>query len=66
MLSPADNILFTRTAPQTAMGDVFRRFWIPAALGKEVATKGDAPKRIRLLGEDLLICRHSDGQVMLT
>jgi hypothetical protein len=31
MLSAADNELLTRTGPGTAMGDLFRRFWMPAS-----------------------------------
>lgn len=34
MLSAADNELLTRTGPRTAMGDLFRRFWMPALLSQ--------------------------------
>ena len=30
MLSHEENELLTRTGPRTAMGDVMRRYWIPA------------------------------------
>ena len=32
MLSAADNELLTRTGPGTAMGKLFRRFWMPVLL----------------------------------
>ncbi len=65
MLSPADNALFTQTGPQSPMGDIFRRFWIPACLVEEVSDADQPPRRIQLLGESLLIFRQSDGQVGL-
>ena len=66
MLSPSDNALFTQTGPQTRMGDVFRRFWIPVCLVEEVSKPDQPPKRLTLLGESLLIFRQSDGQIGLT
>src|SRR5437773_1261217 len=35
MLSAADNDLLTRTGAGTAMGEYFRRFWLPVALSRE-------------------------------
>ena len=35
MLSKEDNELVTQTGPQTPMGEVFRRFWLPAMLWSE-------------------------------
>ena len=32
MLTQEENELLTRTAPGTRMGELFRRFWLPAAL----------------------------------
>ena len=36
MLSAEDNELLTRTGPGTAMGDFFRRFWMPVLLSQEL------------------------------
>ena len=33
MLSREENELITRTGPGTPMGEVLRRYWMPAALG---------------------------------
>src|SRR6266852_2453277 len=62
MLSAEENELLTRVGPGTPMGDLLRRFWLPALLTDEVAGDG-APMRMRLLGEDLVGFRDSNGQV---
>lgn len=62
MLSKADNIRLTHTGPGTDMGTVFRRYWQPALLSRELTARG-APKRIRILGEDYLAFRDGAGQV---
>jgi phthalate 4,5-dioxygenase oxygenase subunit len=63
MLSAADNELLCRVGPGTPMGNLMRRFWLPALLEDEVAEPDGAPVRLRLLGEDLLAFRDSDGRV---
>jgi nitrite reductase/ring-hydroxylating ferredoxin subunit len=63
MLSAADNEALTRTGPDTAMGRVFRRYWIPALLAREVPDAGGPPVRVRLLGEDFIAFRDAAGQV---
>jgi phenylpropionate dioxygenase-like ring-hydroxylating dioxygenase large terminal subunit len=62
MLSNDDNALLAQTGPGTAMGELFRRFWLPAALSSEIMSDGP-PLRLRLLGEDLLAFRDSDGRI---
>ncbi len=63
MLSQEDNQLLTQTGPGTPMGELFRRFWMPALLGEELPTPDCPPMRIKLLGEDLVAFRDSTGQV---
>ncbi len=65
MLSPEDNELLVRTGRGTAMGTLFRRFWMPAALSQELPEPGGAPLRVRLLGEDLLAFRGPEGRIGL-
>jgi phthalate 4,5-dioxygenase oxygenase subunit len=65
MLSVADNDLLVRTGPDTGMGRFFRSFWIPVALSRELAQPDGAPIRVRILGEDLIAFRASDGRVGL-
>lgn len=65
MLSAADNELLTRTGRGTPMGELFRRFWIPALLSRELPEPGGPPVRAGLLGEQLIAFRSPDGRVGL-
>jgi len=65
MFSREENELLTRVGPDTAMGDVMRRYWLPALLSEEIALPDCPPVRVRLLGEDLVAFRDSDGRVGL-
>jgi phthalate 4,5-dioxygenase oxygenase subunit len=64
MLSREENELLTRVGPHTAMGRLMRRYWVPALLSTELDPGGD-PKRVRLLGEDLVAFRDAEGRVGL-
>src|SRR3954467_6221410 len=63
MLSKADNEFLTQSGTGTAMGELLRRFWMPALLSEELAERDGPPKKIRILGEDLLAFRDSNGQI---
>ena len=65
MLSPELNEVVTRIGPDTPMGTVFRRYWLPALLSPEVPEPDGPPVRVRMLGEDLVAFRDSTGQVGL-
>jgi len=65
MLSREDNELLTRVGPGTPMGELFRRFWLPAFLPSELPSPDCDPVRIRLLGEDLVAFRDTMGRVGL-
>ena len=45
------------------MGDLFRRFWLPALVPSELPHPDSDPVRLRLLGEDLIAFRDTNGQV---
>lgn len=62
MLSGTDNELLTQVSAGTTMGDLIRRYWIPAVFSSEVEADG-VPHRTRLLGEDLLVVRLTSGAV---
>jgi phthalate 4,5-dioxygenase oxygenase subunit len=66
MLSAEQNELVTRTGPETPMGRLFRRYWIPALLSEELPEKDCAPVRVKLLSERLLAWRDSQGRFGLT
>ena len=65
MLSREENDLLCRVGPGTAMGDLMRQYWIPAALSSELPEPDGAPLRVRLLGEDLIAFRVTSGAVGL-
>jgi phenylpropionate dioxygenase-like ring-hydroxylating dioxygenase large terminal subunit len=65
MLSREDNELLVRVGPGTAMGNLIRRFWIPALLKSELPENDGAPVRIKLLGEPLVAFRDSKGRIGL-
>ena len=65
MLTAADNQLLTRTGPDTAMGRYFRSFWLPVALSSELPEPDGAPIRVKVMDEDLIAFRASDGRVGL-
>ena len=65
MLTVEENERVTRVGPGTPAGKLFRRYWWPLCLSKELPEKDGAPLRIRLLGEDLIAFRDSEGKVGL-
>lgn len=65
VLSHKDNELLVRVGPDTPMGNFLRRFWTPALVSEEVPEPDSPPVRVRLLGEDLVAFRNTEGQVGL-
>jgi phthalate 4,5-dioxygenase oxygenase subunit len=65
MLSKEDNELVTNTDPGTPMGDLFRRFWLPVALSDELPGPDCVPVKVKILNEDLIAFRDSNGDVGL-
>ncbi|HWO73025.1 MAG TPA: Rieske 2Fe-2S domain-containing protein [Dehalococcoidia bacterium] len=65
MLSREDNELVTNTNKGTPMGEAFRRFWLPVALASELPGPDCIPVRVRVLGEDLIAFRDTEGRVGL-
>ncbi|MGD9744101.1 MAG: Rieske 2Fe-2S domain-containing protein [Hyphomicrobium sp.] len=49
----------TEVGPRTPGGEYLRRFWHPVAIAPEI---GDLPKRLRVLGEDLVCFRDKGGR----
>jgi len=65
MLGQYDNDLLTRVGAQTPMGELMRRYWLPALLAEEIPAPDCPPVRVRLLGEDLVAFRDSQGRTGL-
>ena len=59
MLNRSENEVLTRTDPGTPMGEVMRRYWMPALLTEEIPEPDCPPVRVRLLGEDLVAFRET-------
>ncbi|HWH80396.1 MAG TPA: Rieske 2Fe-2S domain-containing protein [Candidatus Binatus sp.] len=65
MLPREENDMLTRVSPDKPMGQLMRRYWIPALLTSEVPEPDGAPVRVRLLGEDLVAFRDTRGRIGL-
>jgi phenylpropionate dioxygenase-like ring-hydroxylating dioxygenase large terminal subunit len=65
MFSSEENQLLTEVGPGTPMGSLLRRYWLPALLSEEIPAADCPPVRVRLLGEDLVAFRDSNGHVGL-
>src|SRR5262249_31412295 len=65
MLTHEENELITRIDPGTAMGTTMRRYWIPALLASELPGPDCPPVRVKLLGEDLVAFRDTEGRIGL-
>jgi phthalate 4,5-dioxygenase oxygenase subunit len=65
MLTREENEAITRVGPGTPMGELMRRYWMPALLTEELPAPDCPPVRVRLLGENLVAFRDSGGRVGL-
>jgi phthalate 4,5-dioxygenase oxygenase subunit len=62
MLSHEDNEILTRVGPATLGGELLRRYWYPVLMGSALEA-GGAPVKVRLLGENFVAFRATDGSV---
>ena len=62
MLTTEENAILTETGPETPMGSVFRSYWHPVLLSRELEVDGE-PQRIRVMGEDFIAFRDSNAKV---
>ncbi len=65
MATPGQNIALTQTGPGTPMGEVFRRYWIPALMAEELPGPDCPPVRVKLLSERLIAFRDTNGTLGL-
>ena len=63
MMTEETNALLTRTGPGTPMGELFRRYWIPALLSSDLPQPDCPPVRVPLLSEKLAAFRDSEGRI---
>jgi len=65
MLTKDLNELITRTGLGTSMGNLMRRYWVPALLSEEVPEPDGPPVQVRILGEELVAFRDTQGRIGL-
>ena len=63
MLTNEENRLLTETNRGSPGGEYFRRYWLPALSSSELPGPDSPPVRVRLLGEDLIAFRDTEGRV---
>jgi len=61
MLTAEENERLTQIGPDTPMGGLMRLYWLPFYPGSALPKDGQ-PKRVKILGEDLVAFRDSDGR----
>lgn len=59
---PVPDPLLTATGPGTPCGEYLRRFWQPVTFTRDLT---DVPRRIRIMGEELVVFRDRSGRVGL-
>ncbi len=64
-MTPEENELLTRVGPGTPMGELLRRYWMPLLESDELGPPDGPPRRVRLLGENLVVFRDSGGRAGL-
>lgn len=62
-MTPEQNDLLCRVEDDAPMGRLMRQHWIPACMAEEVAESDGTPLRVRLLGENMVVFRDSEGRV---
>ncbi|HKZ73186.1 MAG TPA: Rieske 2Fe-2S domain-containing protein [Steroidobacteraceae bacterium] len=62
-MNHADNDILCRVEGDAPMGRLMRAHWLPACMSEEVAERDGAPVRARLLGENMVVFRDSEGRL---
>jgi phenylpropionate dioxygenase-like ring-hydroxylating dioxygenase large terminal subunit len=62
MLTQEQNDILCHVGPGTPMGELMRRYWIPALLAWEIAEPDCPPITLKLLGEELVAFRDTSGK----
>jgi nitrite reductase/ring-hydroxylating ferredoxin subunit len=65
VLTHEQNDLICRAMGDAPMGQLMRRYWMPALLSEELPAPDCAPVQVRMMGEELVAFRDSDGRVGL-
>ncbi|MEK9680068.1 MAG: Rieske 2Fe-2S domain-containing protein, partial [Rhodospirillaceae bacterium] len=65
MITQEQNDYLCQTDAGTPMGEMMRRFWLPFMLASEIERPDCDPVRVRLMGEDLIAFRDTEGRIGL-
>jgi phthalate 4,5-dioxygenase len=65
MLPREENDRLTQAGAGKPLGQFMRRYWLPALLSEEISEPDCPPVRVRLLGEDLVAFRDTQGRAGL-
>jgi phthalate 4,5-dioxygenase len=63
VLTHEENELICRVGPGTPMGETMRRYWLPACTSAQIGQPDSDPLRVRLLGENFVAFRDTNGDV---
>jgi phthalate 4,5-dioxygenase len=63
MLASENNLALTKVGPDTPLGRMMRRYWHPIALSSQVAEPDGSPLRAKLLGQNFVVFRDTNGKV---
>ncbi|GFM31269.1 Rieske 2Fe-2S domain-containing protein [Novosphingobium sp. PY1] len=62
-MTPEQNDILCRVEGDAPMGKLMRQHWIPACMIEEVAEPDGTPLRVRLLGENMVVFRDTEGRL---
>jgi len=65
MFTKKQNALLNQTTKGTPLGEVMRRYWIPALMSEEIPDADGAQVRVHILGEELIAFRDTKGRIGL-
>jgi phenylpropionate dioxygenase-like ring-hydroxylating dioxygenase large terminal subunit len=63
MASANQSEILSKVGPGTKVGALFRSVWLPALLSSQLPSKGCAPVRLKLLGEELVAFRNGRSEL---
>jgi phthalate 4,5-dioxygenase len=65
MITHEQNEYLCRTGSGTPMGELLRRYWVPALMAEELPRPNCPPVQVQLLGERLIAFRDTQGRLGL-
>ena len=60
-MDPSTATLLTRTGPDTPMGQLMRRYWVPVLGSAEIKEPDGPQQRVQIMGEKLIAFRDTTG-----